>query len=281
MNQLRVMSNNLWYCDQNRPAWAAKGLNCSAAVRAQGFAKVYAQLQPDVISLQECSALMADKLMQQFRQLGLRYVLIWGHDTPILYRADVFDLVDSAYYLYPESFPGHEGSFNNGDTKSYLAAVLRCKADGQLLIVATTHLWWKSSDPTSPRYQPHSAQARAWQLGLLMDELDGLQARYSCPAIMLGDFNAGLASLTVQSAFARGWQHAHDTATEYADEGNGHHPCDDSGYQPYAPRPFEFSLDQILFRHAPEGFVRRFDRYAGEEYMALSDHLPVWADVVL
>ncbi len=237
MNHLRVMSNNLWYCDQNRPAWAAQGLDCSAKVRAQGFAKVYSQLQPDVIGLQECSPLMADELMQQFRQRGLLYVLLWGHDTPILYRPAVFDLVDSAYLLYPEEFPGHEGSFNNGRTKSYLAAVLRRKTDGRLLIVATTHLWWKSSAPNSPRYQPHSAQARAWQLGLLMDELDALQEKHACPAIMLGDFNAGHASLTVQSALARGWQHAHDAAVEYADEGNGHHPCDDRVISPMNRAP--------------------------------------------
>lgn len=278
---LRIMSNNLWYCDQNRPAWAEKGLDCSATARARGFAQVYDTLGPDVIGLQECSALMADELMQNFANLGLHYTFVWGHDTPLLYRSDVFDLVDTTYLLYPEAFPGHEGSFNNGRTKSFLACVLRCKTDRRLLIVATTHLWWKSSQPDSPRYQPHSAEARAYQLGLLMDRIDKLQQKYACPAIMLGDFNAGYDSLTVQSAFRRGWLHAHDTAAEYADEGNGHHPCDDSGFRPYEPRGFRFSLDQIMHRGAADGFIRRFDRYASESYMALSDHLPVWVDVKL
>ena len=278
---LRIMSNNLWYCNENRPAWAAKGLDCSAAVRAEGFCKVYAILKPDVIGLQEYSALMAGELMQRLPAHRLHYTLLWGHDTPILYRSDLFDLVDSAYLNYPEAFPGHDGCFNNGQTKSYLAAVLRCKCDGQPLLVATTHLWWKSGNPDSPIYQPHSAEARAYQLGLLMDKIDALQEKYNCPAIMLGDFNAGYDSPTVQSAFARGWLHAHDTASVYADEGNGHHPCDDSGFLPYDPREFRFSLDQIMHRGAPDGFVLRFDRYAGDEYMALSDHLPVWADVAL
>ena len=277
--QLRILSNNLWWCDDNRPAWAAKGLDCSAAARAAGFAKLYAALQPDVIGLQECSALMADELMERLPSHGLHYTLLWGHDTPILYRSDRFELVDSAYLNYSEEFPGHEGSFNNWRTKSYLAAVLRCKADGKLLIVATTHLWWMSGRPDSPIYQPHSAHARAYQLGLLMDAIDRLQAQYTCPAIMLGDFNAGFGSLTMEAAFARGWLHAHDTATEYADNGHGHHECDSNGYEPYVPQSIRFSLDQILHRNAPDGFVRRFDRYAGEEYMCLSDHLPVWVDV--
>lgn len=278
---LRIMSNNLWYCDHNRPAWEAQGLDCSAVTRAKGFARVYDLLQPDVIGLQECSPLMLDELTQAFSHLGLRYTAVWGHDTPLLYQADRFDLVDSSYLLYPETFPGHEGSFNNGRTKSYLAVVLRCKEDGQLLIVATTHLWWKSGNPDSPIYQPHSAQARAWQLGLLMDDLDELQSRYACPAIMMGDFNAGYESLTVQSAFRRGWLHAHDTASEYADEGNGHHPCNDLGFEPYVPQPYRLSLDQIMHRGAQESFVRRFDRYAEQDYMVLSDHLPVWADITL
>lgn len=278
---LRIMSNNLWYCDHNRPAWAEKGLDCSAAARAEGFARVYQRLQPDVIGVQECSPLMADELMQRFSSLGLRYTFVWGHDTPLLYRSDRFDLLDTACRLYPEEFPGHEGSFNNNRTKSYLICVLRTKDSGSLLIVGTTHLWWKSSQPDSPRYQPHSAEARAYQLGLMMDELDALQEQYACPAVMLGDFNAGYDSLTVQSAFHRGWQHAHDTAAEYADEGNGHHPCDNSGFEPYVPRNFRFSLDQIMHRGTPEGFVRRFDRYAEPSYMSLSDHLPVWVDVIL
>lgn len=279
--QLRIMSNNLWYCDHNLPAWAAKGLDCSAAVRSAGFSKVYSLLQPDVIGLQECSALMADELMQRFQELHMPYVLVWGHDTPLLYRKDVFDLVDMAYRMYPEEFPGHAGSFNNGRTKSYLACVLRCKSNGRLLIVATTHLWWKSSNPDSPRYQPHSAEARAYQLGLLMDEMDALHQQYGCSAIMLGDFNAGYESLTVQSALRRGWLHAHDTAVGHADDGNGHHPCDDKGFMPYEPRPFRFSLDQIMHRNAPEDFIRRFDRYSEDSYMPLSDHLPVWVDVIL
>lgn len=278
MQTLRIMSNNLWYCDANRPAWAAQGLDCSAAVRARGFAAVYARLEPDVLGLQECSPLMLDELTQHFARIGLPYAVLWGHDTPLLYRRDRFELVDSDYLLYPEEFPGHEGSFNNGRTKSAAAAVLRRKTDGAMLIVATTHLWWKSSHPDSPFYQPHSGEARAYQLGLLMDRLERMMAQYGCPAVMMGDFNAGYDSLTVQSAMQRGWQHAHDMAAEYADEGNGHHPCGDQGYEPYAPRPFRFSLDQIMCRNTPEGFVRRFDRYAEASYMALSDHLPVWID---
>ena len=46
---LRLMSNNIWWCDSNQPAWEAIGEDCSAAARAKGFARVYSELCPDVI----------------------------------------------------------------------------------------------------------------------------------------------------------------------------------------------------------------------------------------
>lgn len=40
---------------------------------------------------------MADLLKEHCHALGLEYILIWGRFTPILYRADKFELVDSAF----------------------------------------------------------------------------------------------------------------------------------------------------------------------------------------
>ena len=36
MGRLSIMSHNVWKNDKNLPAWAAKGEDCSAAVRAKG-----------------------------------------------------------------------------------------------------------------------------------------------------------------------------------------------------------------------------------------------------
>ena len=32
-------------------------------------------------------------------------------------------------------------------------------------------------------------------------------------------------------------------------------------------------------RNAPDGFVKRFDRYIADSYLPLSDHFPLWIDV--
>ena len=279
--KLRIMSNNQWWADTNKPAWAAAGLDCSAPVRAPGFARMICETDPDIVGLQECTKLMADLLMLEFAETNAGYALLWGRDTPILYKTDKFELVDSAYLLYPEAVPGFEGEFNNLKTKSYCIAVLRSKENGKMLVFGTTHLWYMSGNPESKFYRAGSDEARAYQLGLFMDKAEELGAEYNCPVILVGDMNAYLNSRAIKSAIDRGYDHAYDLASEYRDEGHGYHHCGDSGYGPYVPAERNKSLDHILIKNAPDGFVRRFDRFKEEYYMPLSDHLPVYIDVEL
>lgn len=278
--KLRLMSTNQWACDKNHSAWEEKGEDCSYSARMPGFLKYYLETKPDMLGLQEVTAKMADKLMRLFCAEGLPYALLWGKDTPIIYRTDLFELVDSTFLIYPEEFPGHEGCFNNSKTKSYNAGVFRIKENGKLFILMSTHLWWKNgSNPASKSYQPYSDEARAYQMSLAVQCLDKLQKKYHCPAVVMGDMNAVYSSLAVQHALSCGFLHAYDIAVEHRDEGNGHHYCFADGYKPYVPTAFENSIDHILVRGFDEGAVRTYDRYAPDYYMCLSDHIPVWIDV--
>lgn len=279
MTRLRLLSNNQWKCDQNQPAWEKQGLDCSAAVREEGFARLYAEALPDVIGGQEISFAMGDELIRALSRRGLRYAMLFGRDTPILFRPDRLELVDSDFSLYPDEFPNHEGSFNNSKTKSWALAVFRVKESGKCFLFATTHLWWKSGNPASSHYQAFSDEARAYQLGLLMDQIDEYQAVYRCPAVFCGDLNADYRSLALRAAFERGYAHAHDIAVEYRDGSRGYHPCGPNGFGPMSEGDFNNAIDHILVRDAPAGFVRRFERYTPDYYMPLSDHSPVWVDV--
>jgi endonuclease/exonuclease/phosphatase family metal-dependent hydrolase len=277
--KIRIMSNNQWWSDRNKPEWEKMGLDCSAAVRVPGFIRMYEETAPDIIGLQECSMIMADLEMRALADKGMNYALLWGRDTPILYKNDKFELVDSAYLVYPHGIPGFEGEFNNQNTKSYCIAALRSKENGKMLVFGTTHLWYMSSNPEAKSYRAGSDEARAYQLGLLMDKAEEFGAKYNCPVILVGDMNAYLNSRAIKSAIERGYDHAYDLASEYRDEGHGYHYCYDSGYGPYVPAERNNSLDHILVKGAPDGFVRRFDRFKEEYYMPLSDHLPVYVDV--
>ena len=207
MTKLRLMSTNQWANDTNRPAWEAMGADCSYSARMPGFLKYYMETKPDVLGLQEVTAKMADKLMRLFAEEDLPYALLWGKDTPIIYRTDLFELVDSKFLIYPEEFPGHEGSFNNSKTKSYNVGVFRIKESGKLFILMTTHLWWKNSDPASKSYQPFSDEARAYQIGLAIDRLDQLQAKYNCPVVIMGDMNAQRHKPCIQLALEQLFYH--------------------------------------------------------------------------
>ena len=281
MSKLRLMSHNQWKCDNNLPAWEAQGIDCSATTRVRGFVRVFADTRPDIIGCQEVSAVMADKLIRYCAEDGMTYALLWGRDTPIVYRQDKFELVDSAFSLYPDECPGFTGVFNNGQTKSWNLAVFRVKENGKLFIFVSTHLWWKSSNPASSSYQAGSDEARAYQMGLVIDKITEFQQKYGCPAVLVGDMNANYNSLAIQKALAEGFAHAHDIAVEYADETRGHHSCGNHGYGPYVDAPFSTAIDHILVRNAPEGFVRRFDRFSPEYYLPLSDHSPAFVDVEL
>lgn len=281
MGNLRIMSHNVWKCDRNLPAWEAKGDDCSEIARAKGMVRVYLETQPDVIGCQEMSPAMADEIICGLAEKGQRYALLWGRDTPILYRQERLELLDSDFFVYSTEVPGWEGEFNNYGTKSWCIAVFRDKTDGKKLIFMSTHLWWMNGDPARKNYQAGSDEARVYQLNLAMERLEEFQVKYNCPVILVGDLNADYTKPVIQSALNRGYLHAHNIATEYADEDWGYHYCFGDGYKPYVNAPFEEAIDHILVRFAPEGFVRRFERYTPEYYLPLSDHSPVFADITL
>ena len=281
MGKLRIMSHNVWKNDINLPAWEEIGANCSAATRAKGMVRVYTETRPDIIGFQEMSNMMADEIIRGLTEKGNHYELLLGQDTPILYRQDRLELIDSDFQLYPTELPGFVGEFNNSGTKSYCIAVFSDKNDGKKLIFMSTHLWWMSGNPNSNNYQAGSDEARVYQLNMAINRLEEFQAKYKCPTILVGDLNANYNSTAVQNALGRGYLHAHDIATDFIDEDWGYHYCFGDGYKPYIKKSFEYGIDHILVKYAPKNFVSRFERYTPDYYLPLSDHSPVFIDVIL
>ena len=99
--------------------------------------------------------------------------------------------------------------------------------------------------------------------------------------VLVGDFNSNYTSSVVQNALYRGYAHAHDIATDYADHDWGYHYHFGDGYKHYEQAPFEKGIDHIMVKFSSIDFVRRFERYTPDYYLPLSDHSPVFADVVL
>lgn len=278
MTKYRIMSNNQWKNDKNLPAWQERGLDCSASVRAKGFAAVFKETLPDIVGMQEVSPLMAQELMVELCKANLPYALLWGKDTPIIYRKDKFEVIDSDFALYTEEIDGLEGKFNNDATKSYLVTVFRDKGSKKQLVFATTHLWWMSSNPEKWHYYPFSDEAREYQIQLVAKRVNDYCKKYDCSAVLVGDFNAVADSEAVRYLLNGGYKNAHDEAIEYACSDNGLHPCGNDGYKPYEPKDFSFAIDHIFVKNFM-GRVLCYDRYITDEYLLLSDHFPVYIDI--
>ena len=284
---LRIMTHNVWNNDKNAPAWEAQGEDCSAFARVGGLLRVYRETCPDIIGGQEVSALMADLLKEGFQAEPIHYTLIWGRFTPILYRADKLELVDSEFGTYPEAIQGFEGCFNDVKTKSWNIGVFRAKESGKVFVFATTHLWWKFSpkkegDLEKPGCQIGSDEAREQQISMLISKINEYRGKYSCPAILVGDMNAPYDAKAMQTVRASGFRHAHNIATDYSEDAMGYHYCFASGYKTeYYDRPFERAIDHIYVIGEREGAVKRFERYSPDYYFPISDHSPAYIDIEL
>ena len=285
METVRLMTHNVWEFDANSPKWEEKGEDCSARARVGGLLRVYRELIPDVIGGQEVSALMADLLKEGFQSEQVGYTLIWGRFTPILYRSDKLELIDSEFGTFPETIQGFEGSFNNSRTKSWNLAVFRLKASQKMFVFVTTHLWWKAN-PTEPSHidqpwcQIGSDEAREQQIAMVLEKLREYRERYQCPAILVGDMNTAYHSKAMRFIRDQGFRHAHDIATDYAEESVGYHYCFPDGYRTqYDDRPFETAIDHIYVIGESEGALKRFERYSPEYYYPISDHSPAYIDM--
>lgn len=279
------MTHNVWSCDSNSPKWAERGHDCSAFSRAPGLLRVYRETLPAVIGGQEFTPLMSDLIKEGLSELNKNYTLIWGRYTPIIYRSDLLDLVESEFGTFSEELPGFAGSFNNESSKSWNLAVFRIKESGKLFIFVSTHLWWKKS-PTdadlfdSELYQPGSDEARAYQIASVVDKICEYRKKYGCPAVLLGDMNTGYNSAAMEYVRERGFRHAHDIATEYSEEAVGYHYCFADGYKTeYYDKPFETAIDHIYVIGEEPGAVKRFERYSPDYYFPISDHSAAYIDI--
>ncbi len=284
-SRIRFMTHNVWNKDFNSPEWEQKGESCAADSRVGGLLRIYAETRPDVIGGQEVSARMADLLKEGLAEMSARYTLIWGRFTPILYRPDKFELIDSDFGTYPEKIEGFEGSFNDAKSKSWNLGVFRIKQNGKIFVFATTHLWWKKSPFDTEQfgntqYQAGSDEAREHQVAVLSEKIRFYRAKYRCPAVLVGDFNTDYRSKAVQYLLNNGFLHAHDIATEYAEESVGYHDCFAWGYRTeYYDQPFETAIDHIFVSGAEDGTVKRFERYSPDYYFPVSDHSPAYIDM--
>lgn len=284
MSKIRIMTQNQWNNTANKPYWEERGFDCSSKVRMKGHFRVFSELMPDVVGGQEVNKEMQLDLMLLFEEEKLPYTLIWGSMTPIIYRSDKFELLEHEFYCYPEKVEKYEGVFNDEKSKNANLAVFRVKESGEIFVFLNTHLWWMDGkNPEDRWYREGSDEVRQMQLKIAIELIEKYRAKYNgCTAFLVGDLNTDYNSQAVQYAIKeRGYNHAHDVATEFAHSGVGYNPCSPGNIGAWWDSPFEEAIDHILVSGNSKCQVLRFDRYTPEYYLYLSDHAPAFADIVL
>lgn len=143
---------------------------------ADMMSEVFAEYLPDVLGLQECSAVLrsAGGIVAKLSAAGFTEVDVHKGDqnsTPLFYRTDTLDLLKAGYYCYNELPYGDDAyaSLRKGQTKETLLngntpanggvstsradksksvtwAIFRHQATGNIFMVASTHLWWENND---------------------------------------------------------------------------------------------------------------------------------------
>lgn len=277
-SNLRILDINVWEWNGTKEElpkeWVELGEDCTNEHRSIGFAGIAYAYMPEVICLQEYANQMHEHLCPRLQEAGYTITFIPDNVnfTPIFYRGDKVELLETAYY--PHDLP-----YNNHETKSYTTAVFRMKENGAVFIVINTHLWWKSE-----KAMAGSDAARTRQLGNIMTRAEELRAKYGCPAFIMGDFNCRLPSEALQNAIAEGYKPAWEIATVYGDTRCGHHACSKSGFSRKQNKPDDGTgcIDHFLV-YDTEGKVevKTFRRDYAYFTIKLTDHYPNYADIRL
>ena len=235
------------------------------------IADYYRASDADVIGMQEVNPVgtaLFETLSDLYAPVALRHAEDKHCYTPILYRRDRFDLVESGSELY---------NMRGTDTKSMAWVVLADKKDGKKLAVINSHgsLILKSYnlEATDP------VEGEMWRVDnvrQMLQKKDELREKYgeALPVFVTGDFNTyehresiiNMKKVLPDSA---------SVATVSATKGiNSFHKHPDQPCPEGTPIDFIFVTDDAI-----EVLVHAIP--SDETALAISDHCPVYVDAKL
>lgn len=275
---LRILDDNIWQFDSKESTieWKEAGLECTNAVRGPQFVQLVRAYMPDVAAFQEVSNPMKavwDPLLAKYNYKEAFNVPKDGVNfTPIYINTETVELLDAGYVPFvPEKW-------NNSKTKSYSWAVCHLKEKGQVFIVVSTHLWYKSDQA-----EPGSSNARAEQVKTIMQTVEKLKNKYDCPVIVVGDMNAVNDSQAMKNFYEGGYLPCETLATNITDMTNGHHLC-----KPHDPpsraglnRTRNEAIDHLLLYNGKDVEIRNFICEKSMFTIMITDHCPNILDIVL
>ncbi len=276
---LRLLDNNIWsYNEEVVPAsWAALNADPRNSFRSRQYAAMVQALLPDVFAWQEYAQAMQN-LVEPMIAGKYTSVLPFGKEgihnaTPLFYNKETVELLEADYLLFP-------GEYNNGNSKSYTAAVFRHKATDARFIVVGTHLWWQSESA-----KPGSNDARTAQAKMIANKVEDLLIDYDCPVFVMGDMNSRLDSEAIRVFTDRGYKDCGISATVHRDSFKGHHTCSETAGFSWTPQTDDncaTAIDHIFEYNGTDRSKVLAHRIITAKFtLSLTDHCPRYVDVCL
>lgn len=255
---VRVMSSNILF-------------DKTLADRLSLIADYYRASDADLIGMQEVNRVgtgLFDLLSDIYSPVAVRHTEDKHCFTPILYRHDKFELIESGSELYRS---------RGTDTKSMAWAVVADKQSGKKLAIINSHgsLILKSYNLEAT----DRVEGEMWRVDnvcQMLEKKDELREKYGAalPVFITGDFNSYVDRESIQN-MKKVLPDSADIATVSATTGiNSFHrvpcrPCDEG-----TPIDFIFVTDdaiEVLIHSIP----------TDESALAISDHCPVYVDAKL
>ena len=191
--------------------------------------------------------------------------------TPVFYKKDCFDVIDSGYLLYD--------GLNDADSKSVSWVVLKDKKNGNSFAVASTHFWWMAE-------KEEDFTQRLANVDQLKEVCDGIVAKHNVPVIVSGDFNNGKNSEQGEEPYKKmlsiGFKDVRLIADVTTDMMTHHkYPVqmpDDTFEKGEMP---ERNLDNIFVYGDFDVKAKMFDVLTSDKALTTSDHCPLIAKIEL
>lgn len=246
--------------------------------RDDKMAEIYLDVKPDIIAMQEFSKRYRTQDGDLLSLLSTHYKEVetvatnraHNNSTPIIYRADRFQVVDHGFHFFAD------GICDN--SKSITWVVFQEKNNGKRFAYASTHFIHTSS----PARMIDGDQAKL--------VCDAITAHYNCPMFIGGDFNCSKRTVEYEHLVNLGFINVYDRVKDATKIKSYHpYPVWDDEKKQYIPSPeaadgdYMDSIDHIFY-YGKYDFIPAIDRYelvTDERAWIASDHYPVFVDITL
>ncbi|MBQ2725923.1 MAG: endonuclease/exonuclease/phosphatase family protein [Clostridia bacterium] len=256
---IRIMSSNIW----------GDYFGNEIAVREDQLLDVYQRYAPDVLGMQEATPGWRQSAL--FRELAKDYEFVDtgrftdGNYTPLVYRREFFDLVDSGFVQFEDT---------PDKSKSITWAVLEHKVTGKRFGAMSTHWWWKNIGKAEDDAIRVSNAAKVTEIARTIAE------RYGIPVFAFGDFNSRYACPSLAHLRENGWKFAQEEAdvtlmvsTHHGDPKRGE---DGLFHGEPTLQTAERSIDHIVYMGP--AVPLEFRVVEDQDALDATDHSPIWCD---